>query len=259
MELNILLVGGITITTILVAMITVFIFFYQKRHYQQMREKDRLLSQFQQELLRTQLEIQDQTLKNISKEIHDNIGQVLSLAKLNLNTMDVSSLDATDKISSSKDLVGKAILDLRGMLRNLSSDKIAKLGLYRAIEYELEQIKKTDLYQTRIEMEGDLPNLNEQKELILFRMVQETLQNITRQGTAKNIHVSLKNSEHDLELLISNDGMNLDTVLPKENNGSGQDKSYCKMHKRAKVINVDFTLNRKTQSTEVKLVLPLNK
>lgn len=259
MELNILLVGGITITTILVTMITVYIFFYQKRYYQQMREKDQLLSRFQQELLRTQLEIQDQTLKNISNGIHDNIGQLLSLAKLNLNMTDVSSLDAIDKISSSKDLVGKAILDLRGLLRNLSSDKIAKLGLYRAIEYELEQIKKTDLYQTQLEMEGDLPPLDGQKELILFRIVQEALYNIIKNGSAQNINVSLKNSEHDLELVISADRMSVDPALPEENNGAGQDKSYCKMHKRAKVINVDFTLNRKTQSTEVKLVLPLNK
>src|SRR4026208_1330211 len=120
MELNILLVGGITLSTILVIIITVYIFFYQKRYYRQMREKDQLLARFQKELLRTKLEIQDHTLKNISKEIHDNIGQVLSLAKLNLNTTDVSNLDATDKICSSKDLVGKAILDLRGLLRNLS-------------------------------------------------------------------------------------------------------------------------------------------
>jgi len=255
MEFNILILGGITITTVLTVIITVYFFFYQKNYYHQLREKDQVLSRFQQELLRTQLEIQEQTLKNISKEIHDNIGQVLSLAKLNLNTMDASNNPSTDKISSSKNLVGKAILDLRGLLRSLSSDRIANMGLYHAIEYELEQINKTDLYQTRLEMEGDLPNLDEQKELILFRMVQETLQNITRQGTAKNIHVSLKNSEHDLELLISSDGMSSDTVSPRENNGSG----YCKMHKRAKVINVDFTLNRKTQSTEVKLVLPLNK
>jgi len=255
MEINILILGGITITSVLAIIITVYIFFYQKKNYRQIREKDQLLARFQQELLKTQLEIQEQTLKNISKEIHDNIGQVLSLAKLNLNTMDVSNKLETDKISSSKNLVGKAILDLRDLLRSLSSDRIANMGLYHAIEYELEQINKTDLYQTRLEMEGDLPDLDEQKELILFRMVQETLQNITRQGTAKNIHVSLKNSEHDLELLISSDEMSTDTVLKKENNGSG----YCKMHKRAKVINVDFTLNRKTQSTEVKLVLPLNK
>jgi two-component system, NarL family, sensor kinase len=259
MEVNIILAGGIVLTTILVVLITVYIFFYQKRNYRQMREKDQLLSRFQKELLRTKLEIQDQTLKNISKEIHDNIGQVLSLAKLNLNTTDVSNLDATDKICSSKDLVGKAILDLRGLLRNLSSDKIENMGLYHAIENELEQIKNPDLYETQLEMEGDLPRLDAQKELILFRIVQETLHKFIQYGAAKNINVSLKNSEHDLELVITGDGMSADVGLPKENNGSGQDNSYCKMHRRAKIINVDFTLNRKTQGTEVKLVLPLNK
>jgi signal transduction histidine kinase len=151
MESNILLAGGIAISAMLAIIILMFFLFYQIKHYLQICEKDQLLARFQQELLKTQLEIQDQTLKNISKEIHDNIGQVLSLAKLNLNTTDVSNFDATYKIITSKDLVGKAILDLRGLLRNLGSDKITKMGLYGAIENELEQIKKTDLYQTRLE------------------------------------------------------------------------------------------------------------
>jgi two-component system, NarL family, sensor kinase len=258
MESNILLAGGIAISAMLAIIIMMFFLFYQKKHYLQICEKDQLLARFQQELLKTQLEIQDQTLKNISKEIHDNIGQVLSLAKLNLNTTDVSNFDATYKIITSKDLVGKAILDLRGLLRNLGSDKITKMGLYGAIENELEQIKKTDLYQTRLEMEGELPRLDEQKELILFGIVKETLHNIIKFGVSQNINVSLKTTEDDLELLISGDANQDDQLLTQEKNGS-DDKQFCKMHKRAKVINVDFTLNRKTEGTEVKLVLPLKK
>ena len=223
-----------------------------------MIEKDQRLAQFQQELLKAQLEIQEQTLKNISKEIHDNIGQVLSLAKLNLNTMDISNREATDKISSSKDLVGKAILDLRGLLRNLRSDNIENIGLYRAIEYELEQIKKTELYRTQLQMEGDLPHLDAQKELILFRIVQETLHYIAGSGAIENINVLLKNSEHDLEVIINSDGANGEQAILRKKVVAGTDRGYCKMRKRAKIINVDFSLNRENQSTEVKLVLPLN-
>jgi hypothetical protein len=68
----------------------------------------------------------------------------------------------------------------------------------------------------------------------------------------------LKTTEDDLELLISGDANQDDQLLTQEKNGS-DDKQFCKMHKRAKVINVDFTLNRKTEGTEVKLVLPLKK
>ena len=222
-----------------------------------MLEKDKRLAQFHQELLKAQLEIQEQTLKNISKEIHDNIGQVLSLAKLNLNTMDISNREATDKIISSKDLVGKAILDLRGLLRNLRSDNIENIGLYRAIEYELEQVEKTDLYQTQLQMEGDLPHLDAKKELILFRIVQETLHYITRSGAVENIKVLLKNSEHDLEVIINSDEANDEQAIHSKYNSTGTNKDYCKMRKRAKIINVDFSLNRKKEGTEVKLVLPL--
>lgn len=258
MELNILITGGITIATILVVTTSVCFFLYQKKYYRQMLERDKRLAQFQQELLKAQLEIQEQTLKNISKEIHDNIGQVLSLAKLNLNTMYISNQEATDKISSSKDLVGKAILDLRGLLRNLRSDNIENIGLYRAIEYELEQIKKTDLYQTQLQMEGDLPHLDAQKELILFRIVQEALHYIARSGPIENIKVLLKNSEHDLEVIINSDGANDEQAIYRKKNGAGTDKGYCKMRRRAKIINVDFSLKREKQGTELKLVLPLN-
>jgi len=259
MEFNILITLGITIITILVATITVCFFFYQKKYYREIHEKDQRLARFQQELLKAQLEIQEQTIKQISKEIHDNIGQVLSLAKLNLNTMDISNREATDKISSSKDLVGKAILDLRGLLRNLRSDNIENIGLYRAIEYELEQIEKTDLYQTQLQMEGDLPHIDAQKELILFRIVQQALHYIGTSGTVENIKVLLKNSEHDLEVIINSDESNDEQAAHGKNNGTGRDNSYCKMRKRAKIINVDFSVNREKQGTEVKLVLPLNK
>src|SRR4030095_12429387 len=80
-----------------------FLIFHKRKQKANKKEKEKLQSQFQQELLRTQLEIQEQTLKNISQEIHDNIGQVLSLAKLNLNRMDPSRpTDLEEKIRDSK-------------------------------------------------------------------------------------------------------------------------------------------------------------
>ena len=69
--------------------VTIFILFriYLKRKNTLLREKEDLSIQFEQTLLRSKLEIQEETFSNISKEIHDNIGQVLSLVRINLNTM----------------------------------------------------------------------------------------------------------------------------------------------------------------------------
>src|SRR5438309_1667780 len=66
----------------------------------------------QQELLKGKMEIQEQTLKNVSEEIHDNVGQALTLLKLNLNTMDPHTIKSLEeKITESKQLISKAIQD----------------------------------------------------------------------------------------------------------------------------------------------------
>src|SRR5690348_8392462 len=65
------------------------IFLYSRRHNRHVQEKENLAIQFQQTLLESQLEIQERTVNVVSQEIHDNIGQVLSLAKLNIGTIDI--------------------------------------------------------------------------------------------------------------------------------------------------------------------------
>src|SRR6478735_1887875 len=100
---------SIIIGTIIFLLLSLFIignlliyFYKRKKHF---AEKKKLEVDFNQTLLHTQLEIQEQTLKTISQEIHDNIGQVLSLAKLNLNTMEIDKKEELqEKITDSKKL-----------------------------------------------------------------------------------------------------------------------------------------------------------
>ena len=97
------LYGGTIAFLVLAGFIIFFSVMYLRRKNKHILEKREMQSRYQQELLKTQLEIQEQTLKTISQEIHDNIGQVLSLAKLNLNTMDMSKQEALkEKIVDSK-------------------------------------------------------------------------------------------------------------------------------------------------------------
>ena len=82
-----ILVTGTTIIVLLISVITIFAIMRESSRKKYLR--------FQQELLKTKIEIQNQTFQNISQEIHDNIGQVLSLVKLNLHTADFNDLPAT--------------------------------------------------------------------------------------------------------------------------------------------------------------------
>src|SRR6187397_483253 len=110
--------------------VLLFLKTYSKRHHEYNSERKLMKERFQKELFQTQLEIQEQTLKNISQEIHDNIGQALSLAKLNLNTMPPTNDEALQqKILNSKELVSKAITDLRDLSRSLDTDYVQEMGL----------------------------------------------------------------------------------------------------------------------------------
>ncbi len=130
--------------------ISVFALFYQYRRNKHNQEKQQLTVEFKHALLQSQLGIQEQTMLTISQEIHDNIGQVLSLAKLNLGTIDVNKPESfTQKITDSRELVGKAIQDLRNLAKGLNTSFINEMGLLRSIEYELDMIKRSGGFITR--------------------------------------------------------------------------------------------------------------
>jgi len=261
-EILFTIIFGSILLIVLGSFIIVFLLQYQKRKFRHRHELLQLQESIQQTLLQTQLEIQEQTLKTISQEIHDNIGQVLSLAKLNLNTIDITKQEELlKKISGSKQLVSKAIQDLRDLSKSLNTDNIAAIGLLRAIEYELDLIKKAGEHQTVLEINGSIIRPDPQKELIVFRIVQELLNNIIKHAEAKLIKVTANYTSAELELIIADDGkgFNLEPIGKEENTENGSGLGIRNMHNRAKLIGADFTMNSIAgQGTTVKLKLPLN-
>jgi len=260
-EVFISLITGIILILFISIVFLVSLVRYRKKESIHMFEKQELQSQFQKELLQTQLEIQEQTLKNISEEIHDNIGQALSLAKLNLNTLpDITDQTLQQKIANSKELVSKAIVDLRSLSRSLDTDYVRDMGLQPAIEYELDMIKKTGAHKIELSVEGILFRFDKQKELILFRIVQEILNNIIKHAKAEKIAVHIIYDLDKLQLTISDDGQGVDLTPLNENDRSGFGLGIRNMHNRAKLIGADFSMSSSIgKGTEVKIILPKEK
>lgn len=235
-----------------------YIIVYRKRRIRHRKDMEEAKLIFSQTLLQTQLEIQEQTLKNISQEIHDNIGQVLSLVKININTMNCDEPDLLQgKIDDSKTLISKAIQDLRDLSRSLNTDYVVEMGLARSIEYELELIKKTGSFETLFSIEGNSYRLEQQKELILFRIVQEVLHNIIKHAKASLITVALQFEPEKFVLTVADNGIGFDISGLKENNYAGTGLGIRNMHNRAKMINTDFIINSDlTKGTTITLTFP---
>lgn len=239
---NSIIIGTVLILFLAVFILINFLLYYykRKRHY---IENIKLKADFSQTLLQTQLEIQEQTLKNISQEIHDNIGQALTLAKLNLNTMPPTGADVQEKITTTKELVSKAIVDLRDLSRSLNTDYVANMGLEKAIGYELTLINKSSNIKTQLDTIGQSYRLTKQKELILFRIVQEVLNNTLKHAGASSIQALIKYGEASLDLSISDDGKGFDAAAIKTGQQYSNGLGLHNMPDRAKLIGAACEIN----------------
>lgn len=251
-------ISGTLLFLLLVVFVTIYVLLYKRKRQQHEIEKDQLQARYHQELLRTQLEIQEQTLKTISQEIHDNIGQTLSLAKLNLALEDEQQNGNNIKVASSHQLVSKAIQDLRDLSRSLNTDYVAEMGLIRSIEYELEMISKTGVIKTNLQVEGQQRKLDKQKELILFRIVQESLNNIIKHAGADRLSVTANYQLQELLITINDNGKGVDLTPLNENGNAVFGLGIRNMDNRAKLIGADFSMaSILGNGTTVKIKLPV--
>lgn len=232
------------ITTIVVLLLLGFIlamlYLHQKRQQKHLIELENVRTNFEKELLKTQLEIQEQTFQYISQEIHDNIGQFISLAKLRLNTLDFGNIFfVKEQIADSTDLLTKALEDLRDLSRSLSSELIRSNGLAAAVELQIAQLKKLEQPEVSYEVGGEYQFLDEQKEIFILRILQEALNNIIRHSGARKVAIHLSYMETHLSLSITDDGKGFDPALI----GNGRTSGIINMTRRAKMIGANFNIN----------------
>lgn len=252
----VIIIGAAIFTVVVLGFVFRFLLFYQKRALAFKSEKQLIESKFKEELLQTQIEIQEQTFKTISQEIHDNIGQTLSLARFNLNRIDQSRLVETDgeKVLDAEELVGRAINDLRDLSRVLNTEKIAALGLLKALEIELNNLRKAGSIKTTLEVFGTPITLDPQKELILFRICQEALQNVIKHASATVIKVKATYTHQVCELVISDNGKGFETSSVNIFSSGLQN-----MESRARVVATTFDIRSSVNNgTQITLLIPLN-
>ncbi len=253
------IIFGSLLFLIVVLFIIIFVWLYHKRRTHYHNEVRNMKAEYEKTLLQTQLEIQEQTLKNISQEIHDNVGQVLTLAKLNLATTTIAESAAAEKIKTSQQLIGKAIQDLRDLSRSLNTDYVEDLGLVRSIEYELELLQKTGSIETELSIDGKTVRLDKQKELILFRIVQEAIHNIIKHAEAKKISASIHFNHETVNIFIKDNGKGFDLSPLNASDNQTFGLGLRNMNNRATLIGAKFFVTSTIGiGTEVSLQLSIN-
>jgi len=212
-----------------------YIFVYNRRKKRHIEEKAQLKLVFESELVKTQMEIQEQTMQTIGVELHDNIGQLLSLTSLTLNSIELDNPDkAQQKIGAAIELNLKSIKEMRMLGKLLHGEQLVKQGLEEAIRSEISWIEKSGRFMVTYQVDGEKPVAgNADKDLILFRITQELFNNVIKHSQAANISVKLCFSADEVRLLIIDDGAGFDiNNLPETQKGMG----LKNIQKRAEIV-----------------------
>ena len=196
----------------MVLFIIMILYLYSKKQAQFKKGLEEIKLDHEKTLMATQLEIQEQTFQNISREIHDNISLSLTLAKLHLHTIDWNDKERSgEQVDSSIKLIGKSIAELSDISKGLNADIIIQDGLLKAIEEEIYRIRQVGLFPVNYELTGTPVYMDNQKELIIFRIVQEAFNNIIKHANAKTTSLTLHYNTVKLDISITDDGNGFDT------------------------------------------------
>lgn len=238
----------IIIATILILSLVIFmiliLLLYQKKQLAFLKNVETLKLDHEKNLLKTKLEIQEHTFQHISREIHDNIGLSLTLAKLNLNVLEIEKIEkAKELISSSIDLISKSINDLSDISKSLNSDGIAQQGLLKALELEMERIKKSNKFRTHFKVLGNPVFFDSQKELVLYRIAQEALNNVIKHSSAQDIFMTVSFTSTTIRMSVKDNGKGFFYANNREDFQRERKAGLTNMQLRAALIDGDIEVD----------------
>ncbi len=244
------------ITLILGIAMPFFIVIYFRKTRLHREEKIKMNQEFESEVLKTHIKVQEQTMQIIAADLHDNIGQLLSLTTLTLNSIDIAHPQKSEeKIEASLSLVAKSIREVRDLAKLLQGEQMVEMGLGRAIEQELDWLKRTGRYKLIINNQIiGIRVLSPKKDLIILRLLQEIINNIIKhaKATCIEINVAIANDFLNLKIKENGVGFNFDEVN-EQKRGMG----LHSIQKRVEMITGDIKINSKPAiGTTITLQIP---
>lgn len=227
---------------------------FVKRKRKLLLERQAREAQFKQELLKAQLEMQEHTFKTISQEIHDNVGQILSLIKLNLNILTFGN-ENNEKLQTIKTMTTEAITELRSLSAGYYADRLVEEGFLAAIQHQLRQLDKTGLFTTSFHSEIETISIEKNKVIFLHRIIQEILHNVVKHSGANQVMAHITKVNDEIHVVLQDNGKGFDSNGPEFKPGIG----LSSIRQRASMIGANVTIqSEKGSGTTVKIVFNPN-
>ncbi len=227
--LILLLIAGVIITMVLA----------NRRHVQQEVKMAQMQVEYEKELRAVENEVQEQTMTNVARELHDNIGQLLTLLRLQLEQEKLDDSVFAGRLAPVDNTLSDTIDQVRLLSHSLNTDHLEKQGLVYAIEKEVDRLSKLKRLKVQWTTDGNEPPFDKGRRIMVFRMMQEVLNNALKHSGAKNIHISMNNT-NGFRLEIKDDGRGFDKEKAL---ADGKGSGLHNLAKRAKLSGLALEID----------------
>ena len=237
------IISTIALILLLLGFIITILYFYQSKQLAYQRELQEINYNYDKSLLHTQLEIQEQTLQDVSREIHDNISLGLTLSKLHLNTLNrQGNAEFDGKIDISVSLITEAIEHLRNISKSLNADIIRNNGLIKAVENEIDILHSAGVFKVQFDIEGTPCFTDTRHELVLFRVIQESFNNVIKHARADQVWLRMRYDPGLIHLRIADNGIGFIAATAENESAQPNSAGIRNIRQRIQLLNGQFRI-----------------
>ncbi len=239
----------IIVVVVLVFLFILFFYTFQRRKNKLLIDKVVAQKEYESALVQVENEIQEATLKNVGMELHDNVGQLLSVAKMQLRSgLSLLPEDKKETFAEALETVDLSLTEVRQLSKTVNGEVLANMDLQDAIQVEIDRINRFSHTNSTLVVTGEPIFIEEREKIIIFRIVQECCSNVIKHAEAEHLIIDISYKEDHLYIKIKDDGIGYNT----QNNKLGS--GLINMQRRAEMIQAQLVAHSKQgHGTEITL------
>lgn len=248
---------------VLLLVIGVAAMVWRKEKWKQAKKEEEARAQKERDQMTAVISSQENERKRFAADIHDGFGQLISILKINISSLDkINKGDSESKrrqeiYDGSVKIIDEMYAELRNVCFNIMPQTLVKKGLPAALKEFADRLNATGSIRTEVLIYDIDDRLEDIQEISLYRITQELVNNILKYASASNITIQLTQDESEVTLMIEDDGNGFDPEVMATGKGNG----WKNLNTRANFINGSFEYDSTpdVKGTTFILNLPIGK
>jgi signal transduction histidine kinase len=260
LQVYLIIAVGVVAMLLMAGSIILFVLYYQKRMVQEQFKRQQLELDYQKKMMEAALESQENERRRVAGDLHDSIGAMLSTIRVSLITQAKRANADVDSITESKKMLDDTIESVRRISRDLMPSTLEKFGLAQAVKEMCERFQSTAALPITYMEEGDLQPISKKRELMIFRIIQEIINNALKHAHATSISVAFSSDEKYLTVIVQDNGIGFDVEEHKNDKRLGKGLGLFNIENRARLVSADVEFHSAPQQgTRIVLNIPYEK